>query len=161
MRDLDNLESFEEYEGDPAADAVRDITAAVTLWLDRPALLMAQGLGVVFCNMEADTYEYIREHVGARLVSQASLKEDIDLWYDQEFAYSQNPSNPVAELLTRDLNLEDGTVRVQGSALVCGTDAEGGTVPLTPAQVRRLVHWFLERVAGPDELHMARPAVFG
>lgn len=158
MSDLDNLESFEEYEGDPADEAVRDITAAVTLWLDRPALLLAQGLGVVFCDMGEDTYAFNRTHVGARLLSQATLKEDIDLWYDQEFLHSGNPSNPVAELLTRDLNVEDGTVQVQGSAVVCGTDGEGGTVPLNPAQVRRLVHWFLERVAGPDELHMARPA---
>ncbi|WP_205328619.1 DUF3846 domain-containing protein [Glycomyces sp. YM15] len=158
MSTFDNLQSFESLDGDPIGEALLDITGTVILTLNRPALLLAQGVGVVFCDLPEDTYEFKRAHIGARLLSQAALKEDIDLWYDQEYLYSGNPVNPAAVILTRDLNFEDGTVNIQGSAVATGTDKEGETVPLNPGQVRRLTHWFLNRVGSPGDLHIARTA---
>lgn len=156
MNTFDDMQSFESLDADPIGEALLDITATVALTLTRPVLVFAQGVGVVFCDMPEDTYEFTRAHVGARLLSQVTLKEHIDLWYDQEFLHSGNPVNPAAVILTRDLNFEDGTVDIHGSAVATGTDKDGETVPLTPGQVRRLTHWFLERVGTPGDLHIAR-----
>lgn len=149
------MNDFEHLDGDDTALALLDIIATVNLELTRPALLFAQFVGVAFCDLPEDTAAFKREHLDCRYFAAVALKEDLDLWYDEEYGDSGKPTNPAAVILTRDLDHEDGVVQIQGSALVTGTDDEGATVPLTPGQVRRLTHWFLHRVGSPSDLHIA------
>ncbi|MCD0446424.1 hypothetical protein LO763_22670 [Glycomyces sp. A-F 0318] len=88
------MDDFEDLDGDDTALALLDITATVNMELTRPALLLGQCVGVAFCDLPEDTAAFTREHLDCRVFAAVALKDNLDLWYDEEYDDSGKPTNP-------------------------------------------------------------------
>lgn len=81
---------------------------------------------------DADKLALMRAHLDCRLVDCVALTSHMDMWIDDE-GLDTKSLNPVATAIAGRFGLT--WQGYHGAALLCGVDAEGGSVDLTRDQI--------------------------
>lgn len=91
----------------------------------------------------ADSGEQIRAAIGCRVFDCVSLRDDLDMWVDDE-GYEVEEHNLVASQIARDHGF--GQPYYGTAVFTGGADENGATMPLTP-EALAILH-SIEHVAG-------------
>ncbi|MFD9690406.1 DUF3846 domain-containing protein [Kitasatospora sp. NPDC059146] len=125
----------------------------------RPALLITvMGEVEVVELPKGDTLPFTREKLGCRLVDVAELTPNVDMWMDDEGAYSQ-PVNLVATYLARRFGK---VYQAYHGPVLLTANHMGDTVPLAPDTFRALhgtIETFAELVRAEFRRRLARAAL--